>query len=148
MIDVNVWTEIHARARRGEAKQTMARELGIDRQTVLRLLAHIRPATDQHLVTRPPLVAPYLDSIQRRVVEVDSKASRIFQELQRQGYPGGDEMVKRAVRPLRTERHRARAATVRFETSPGHQAQVDWGRGWVGMAGARQHGHSFVMLLG
>lgn len=148
MIDFNVWTEIHARARRGEAKQKIARELGIDRKTVRRLLAQVRPATYQRLVTRPPLVAPYLDYIQRRVVEVDYNAYRIFQELHRQGYPGGYEMVKRAVRPLRTERNRAREATVRFETPPGHQAQVDWGSGWVWMAGERQHVHVFVMILG
>ncbi|HSF30329.1 MAG TPA: IS21 family transposase [Candidatus Tectomicrobia bacterium] len=148
MIDGHVWTEIHARARRGEAKQKIARELGIDRKTVRRLLAQVHPTTYQRLVTRPPLVVPYLDYIQRRVVEVDYNAYRIFQELQRQGYPGGYEMVKRAVRPLRTERNRAREATVRFETPPGHQAQVDWGSGWVGMAGERQHVHVFVMILG
>jgi transposase len=148
MIDGNVWTEIHARARRGEAKQKIARELGIDRKTVRRLLAQVHPTTYQRLVTRPPLVAPYLAYIQRRVVEVDYNAYRIFQELQRQGYPGGYEMVKRAVRPLRNERNRAREATVRFETPPGHQAQVDWGSGWVWMAGERQHVHVFVMILG
>jgi transposase len=148
MIDFDVWTEIHARARRGEAKKKIARELGIDRKTVRRLLAQVRPETYQRMVTRPSLVAPYLDYIQRRVMEVDYNADRIFQELQRQGYPGGYEMVKRAVRPLRTERNRAREATVRFETPPGHQAQVDWGRGWVWMAGERQHVHVFVMILG
>jgi transposase len=75
MIDFNVWTEIHARARRGEAKQKIARELGIDRKTVRRLLAQAHPATYQRLVTRPPLVAPYLDYIKRRVVEVDYNGS-------------------------------------------------------------------------
>ena len=148
MIDVNVWTEIHARARRGEAKQKSARELGIDRKPVRRLLAQVRPATYQRLVTRPPLVAPYLAYIHRRVVEVDYNADRIFQELQRQGYPGGDELVKRAVRPWRTERNRAREATVRCETPPGHHAPVDWGREWVWRAGERQHVHVFVRILG
>ena len=39
MIGFDLWTEIHIRARRGEAKQKMARELGVDRKTVRRLLA-------------------------------------------------------------------------------------------------------------
>jgi transposase len=146
MIDFHVWTELQARARRGEAKQKIARELGIERQTGRRLLAQGRPATSQRLVTRPSLVAPALAYIQRRVLAVDDNASRIFQELQRQGYPGGAEMVKRAVRPLRTERNRARDATVRFETPPGHQAHVDWGSGWVGMAGERPHVPVLVLL--
>jgi len=97
MIDFDVWTEIHARARRGEAKKKSARELGSDRQTVRRLLAQVRPATYQRMVTRPALGAPDLDDIQRRVMEVDYNASRICPELPRQGYPGGSEMVKRAV---------------------------------------------------
>lgn len=74
MIDDHVWTEIHARARRGEAKRTMAWELGIDRKTGRRLLAQGRPATSQRMVTRPSLVAPALDSIPRRVLEVDDHA--------------------------------------------------------------------------
>src|SRR2546428_1114752 len=148
MIDVNVWTEIHARARRGEAQHKSARELGIDRKPVRRLLAQVRPATDPRLVTRPPLVAPYLAYIHRRVVEVDDNADRIFQELPRQGSPGGDELVKRAVRPWRTERNRAREATVRCETPPGHHAPVDWGREWVWRAGERQHVHVCVRILG
>jgi hypothetical protein len=126
MIDLNVWSEIPARARRGEANQQRVRELGIERQTVRRLRAHVRPAPSQRLVTRPPLVAPSLASIQRRGGRVDAHADRIFQERQRQGYPGGDEMVTRA-----------REATVRFETPPATTPQ--WtggvrGGGWPGSA--------------
>jgi transposase len=148
MIACDVWTEIHARARRGEGKQKMARELGIDRKTVRRLLAQARPETYQRRVPRPLIVAPSLDDIQRRVMEVDYNADRIFQELQVQGYPGGYEMVKRAVRPWRTERDRAREATIRFETPPGHHAHVAWGSGWAWMAGERRRVPVLVMVLG
>jgi hypothetical protein len=54
------------------------------------------------------------------VTEVDYHASRLCQELKGQGYAGGDEMVKVAVRPLRAERDRLAQATLRFETAPGH----------------------------
>jgi transposase len=148
MIACDVWTEIHARARRGEGKKKMARELGIDRKTVRRLLAQARPETYQRRVPRPLIVAPSLDDIQRRVMEVDYNADRIFQELQVQGYPGGYEMVKRAVRPWRTERDRAREATIRFETPPGHHAHVVWGSGWAWMAGERRRVPVLVMVLG
>jgi hypothetical protein len=43
MMGFDLWTEIHARARRGEAKPKMARELGLARKTVRRLLAQERP---------------------------------------------------------------------------------------------------------
>src|SRR5919109_5269807 len=74
MIGFDLWTEIHARARRGEAKQKIARELGVDRKTVRRLLAQERPIPYQRTVTRAALVSPYRAYIQRRVTEVDYNA--------------------------------------------------------------------------
>jgi transposase len=85
MISFDLWTEIHARARRGEAKQKIAREVGVDRKTVRRLLTQERPMRYQRTVSRPALVSPYLAYIQRRVTAVDYNASRIFQELKAQG---------------------------------------------------------------
>jgi transposase len=148
MIGFDLWTEIHARARRGEAKQKMARELGVDRKTVWRLLAQARPMPYQRTVSRPALVSPYLAYIQRRVTEVDYNAYRIFQDLKVQGCAGGYEMVKLAVRPLRAERDRLAEATLRFETAPGRQAQVDWGSTWASIGGQRVRVQLFVMVLG
>jgi transposase len=71
-----------------------------------------------------------------------------LQELKAQGYAGGDEMVKLAVRPRRAARDRLAAATVRFETAPGHQAQVDWGSTWAYIGGQRVRVQLFVMVLG
>jgi transposase len=147
MIGFDVWTEVHARARRGEAKQKIAREVGLDRKTVRRILGQARPTPYRRQVRRPSLVAPYLDYIQRRVTEVDYNAHRIFQELQGRGYAGGYETVKLAVRPLRVERDRQREATMRFETPPGHQAQVDWASVTTCIAGQRHRVHMFVMVL-
>jgi transposase len=148
MIGFDLWTEIHARARRGEAKQKMARELGLDRKTVRRLLAQERPIPYQRTMTRPSLVTPYLDYLQRRVTEVDYNAYRLFQELKGQGYAGGYEMVKLAVRPLRAERDRLAQATLRFETASGRQAQVDWGTTWAEIGTQRVRVQLFVMVLG
>jgi transposase len=148
MISFDLWTEIHARARRGEAKQKIGRELGVDRQTVRRLLSHPRPRPYQRTVTRPARVSPFLAYIQRRVTEVDYNAYRMFQELKTQGYAGGYEMVKLVVRPLRAERDRLAEATVRFETAPGRQAQVDWGSTWADIGGQRVRVQLLVMVLG
>jgi transposase len=148
MIDFDLWTEVHARFRRGQGKRTMAREPGLDRQTIKRILAQERPGPYRRTVPRPSVVTPYLDYIQRRATEVDYNASRIFQELQAQDYPGGYEMVKLAVRPLRVERDRLAAATMRFETAPGRQAQVDWGTTWAQVGDAHVRVHLFVMVLG
>lgn len=147
MIGFELWTEVHSRFRQGQGKRKIARELGLDRKTVRRILAQERPVPYQRTVTRPTKVAPYLDYLRQRAPEVDYNAYRLFQELQTQGYPGGYEMVKVAIRPLRAERAWLAEATVRFETPPGRQAQVDWGRAWVWLGGERRRVHAFVMVL-
>jgi transposase len=70
-------------------------------------------------------MATYLDYLQQRAYEVDYNAYGLFLELRAQDYPGGYELVKRAVRPLQAERDRLLAAIVRFETPPGRPAQLD-----------------------
>jgi transposase len=148
MIDFELWTEVHARFRQGQGKRKMARELGLDRKTVTRILAQERPAPYRRTVSQSTVVTPYLEYIRQRAGEVDYNAYRIFHELQAQGYPGGYEMVKLAVRPLRAERDRLAEATLRFETAPGRQAQVDWGTTWAEIGGQRERVQVFVMVLG
>jgi transposase len=148
MIDFELWTEVHARFRQGHGKRQMARELGLDRKTVKRLLAQERPAPYRRSVSQPTVVTPYLNYIRRRAAEVDYHAYRIFHELQARGYPGGYEMVKLAVRPLRAERDRLAEATLRCETAPGRQAQVDWGTTWAQMGMQPVRVQVFVMVLG
>lgn len=148
MVDFETWTEVHARARRGQGKRKIARELDLDRKTVKRILAQPRPHPYRRQGGRASIVAPYGEYLRRRAEEVDYNAKVLFHELQAQGYPGGYEMVKLAVRPLRAERDRREAATVRFETPPGHQAQVDWGTATVWVGEQRQRVHLFAMVLG
>ena len=56
--------------------------------------------------------------------------------------------VKRRVRTSRRELNAQKRATVRFETAPGHQMQIDFGdtREWIG--GERVRIHVFVGTLG
>ena len=56
--------------------------------------------------------------------------------------------VQRLVRPYRAQRRWSELATVRFETGPGEQAQVDYGqlRVWIGEQ--PETVHLFVFTLG
>jgi transposase len=126
----------------------MAREVGLDRKTVTRILAQARPAPYRRTVSRSTVVTPYREYIRQRAGEVDDNADRIFPELQERGYPGGYARVKLAGRPLRAERDRLAEATLRFEPAPGRQAQVDWGTTWAQMGTQPVRVQVFVMVLG
>jgi DNA replication protein DnaC/transposase len=148
MRSVDRWTELQARARRGEATQQMARDLGIERKTGRRIVSQVRPVPDRRTVLRPAVVGPYRESIPRRGGEGDDNAHRLFQGLRDQGDPGGDAMVQLAVRPRRAERERRAAATPRWETAPGRQAQVDGGSPWAPRGDTRGRVPLWVMGRG
>ncbi len=72
----------------------------------------------------------------------------LLRELRTQGFTGGYQQVQRALQPLRTTRQWAARATVRFETGPGEQAQVDFGHQHVWIADVDTPLHFFVFTLG
>jgi transposase len=56
--------------------------------------------------------------------------------------------VQRFVRPYHEQRRWLELATVRFETLPGEQAQVDYGQLWVWIGAQPEKIHLFVFTLG
>jgi transposase len=100
---------------------------GLLDQPVETIQAHYHP--------RPPVptkLDPYKPLIQARLSEFPAlQATRLFAECRAAGYPGGYNQLCEYVRTLRPPPE----PVVRFETPPGHQAQVDfascqlpWGR--------------------
>ena len=71
----------------------------------------------------------------------------LLREIRELGYEGGYTMLKDYVHPRRHPRQPK--ATVRFETKPGEQAQVDWGVfSYIGEDGRKRRMWAFVMVLG
>jgi transposase len=132
MLQEDMVREIIARLERGERVKAIARALGIAAKTVRRWRSRggWRP---QRRRRRRGLEAfrPFIDG---RGPEVAWNAAVLHRELQTLGFAGGYLQVQRYVKPQRDERHWAAVATVRFETAPGQQAQVDFGqtRLWIG----------------
>ena len=58
----------------------------------------------------------------------------LHRELAALGFTGGYQQVQRFLKPRRLQRRWQEAATIRFETGPGEQAQVDYGQlqVWIG----------------
>lgn len=131
--------ELLARLARGEGVKRVARELGIDRKTVKRWRR--RGAWRRQSRTRRRAIEPFVAFVDRRGPEVGWNGAVLYRELRALGFPAGYLQVQRYVQPLREARQWAAVATVRFETAPGQQAQVDFGqlRVWIGAAWAVVH---------
>lgn len=139
--------EVLARLQRGERVKTIARALGLARNTVKhwQRVGAWRPRPP---VARPRHIDPYVPFIARRGPEVGWNGRVLHRELQGLGFTGTYQQVQRALQPLRADRAWAALATVRFETPPGQQAQVDFGqmRLWIGEQ--LDVAHIFVLTLG
>lgn len=147
MITEDAFQVIQALKRRGMKKKKVARILELDPKTVRKYWKKSR-WEKQTRGGKASALVPFREHLVTRAPETDYSATVLFLELRDRGYQGGYTAVKDFVRPLREERRRIEEATIRFETGPGKQAQVDWGSTWVELAGERTRIHLFVKVLG
>lgn len=136
--------ELIRHVRRGQSNRAIAEALGLDRKTVARYRAW---ATAQHLLTDP---LPPLGELQRLLEETMAsppppqnvssvepyrevviklrqqgvERAAIWERLKERGYTGSYSSVYRFVRQLEPP---TPDVTVRVETRPGEEAQVDFG---------------------
>lgn len=117
---------------RGEAVLAVARAYGVDPKTVRAWRRRGAYRRRDRTRRRAGLLAPFATWLEARAPEVGFNAVVLHRELREQGFSGSAIIVRRAVR--RWRRAAAPAATVRFESAPGEQAQVDFGqvRVWIG----------------
>jgi transposase len=147
MLEAELVREMVARKERGEGVKRIARELGVDRKTVKcwLKLGTWQPRQVQRRVRQLDRFAEFLE---RRAAEVGFNGAVLYRELQGLGFTGGYVQVQRYLRPQREQRKWSELATVRFETGPGEQAQVDYGQLWVWVGVQLEKVHLFVFTLG
>jgi transposase len=146
LISESQWGAVRALFERGVSRKAIARELGLDVKTVRKWLR--RSLEPQRRRVRGRLLDRFAELLRARALEVGFNAAVLLRELREQGYMGSYATLRRYVAPWRVEQRREELGTVRFETGPGEQAQVDWGSSWVWLGEERVRVHLFVMVLG
>jgi transposase len=147
VIEESVWGAVRALREHGSSKKAIARDLGLDIKTVRKWLRQEWQA--QRRRTRSGgLLERWGEFVRARALEVSFNGAVLFRELVSLGYQGSYPTLVRYLRPLREEQRQEERSTVRFETEPGVQAQVDWGSCWVWLGEERVRIHLFVMVLG
>jgi len=138
--------EVLRRLAGGAAVSALAAEYGVDRKTIRawRSRGGYRPREPRAVSHR---LDEHTDWLTARAPEVAFNAAVLHRELVERGYAGSAQQVLRFVRPLRIAARRP-TATVRFETAPGQQAQVDFGQRQVWIRDTAAVAHVFVFTLG
>jgi transposase len=128
--------DIVSRWKNGHSLRAISRELGLGRHVVARVIsqhalqtesadAASRPASLGPIrLTRKSKLDPFIDRLRQLLERYPQlTAQRAFEELRQLGYGGSYSSVRNHVKALRP---RPKIPTVRFETAPGVQAQMDW----------------------
>lgn len=147
MITLEDWVTIRNLQAKGHGKKTIAKILGISKNTVKAALQKDSPPAYQRNVNFDnKLIAPYAESINEMYLEKELIGTRIFTEITQKGYQGSMTTLYRYLKSLGKEMD-ARV-TARFETEPGEQGQYDWSPYWVDMGGKRVKVVCFLLVLG
>lgn len=133
--------------RQGVSISEIARRTGHDRKTIRTTLQ--TPLTTKPAARKPKTrkIDAYIPYLEKRMAAGVFNGQKLYQEICALGYSGKDRQVRYFLKPYRQAQQRQ--ATVRFETEPGQQAQVDWGAfGTILHEGRQRRLYAFVLTLG
>lgn len=143
------WMEIRNDRQKGLSYTEIARKHNVDRRTAKRYAEATGKPTYQLTEPKPSKLDPYKQQIDIWLDEAPFSAQRIYEKLVEQGFDGKYTIVREYVSSLKQTMDTK--ATVRFETMPGLQGQVDWGyfeNYTVQENGNQKKLYCFLMILG
>jgi transposase len=148
MLEPEIVRQIKGLSELGWGTKRIARLLEVSRNSVRRYLR----SDDSALTQVRPLARRVDESTRRLAVELlrgpaEGNAVVVRELLAKQGVEVELRTLQRALAPDRQARRAAELATVRFETAPGHQMQIDFGEKRIEIAGQWVRVMLFVGVL-
>ncbi len=130
----------------GMSIRGMARTLDVSRNTVRRYLRAPGIPQPRPRGPRASKLDPFKRHVDERLASGIDNCAVLLRELRSQGYTGGYTILKDYAKPFRRP-HQAKV-TMRYETAPGEQAQVDWGLfRYTLPSGGKRRIWAFVMVM-
>ncbi len=124
MIDKRTVFEIHRLKNMQFSIRQIAKQLGLDRETVNKYIEQ-PDITCQKRLGRVSKLDPYKELIRQMINDYPKiKAPVVLQHIQAKGFAGEITIIRYYLRDLRQEK---KQAFIRFESRPGEQFQIDWG---------------------
>jgi len=117
--------DIYSFSSQGYSIRRIAREVGCSRNTVRKYIRSEDVPRQKPRAEHPSLLEQFKPFIHERLAAGIENCAILLRELEQRGYTGSYTILKDYVKPFR-QRNQTQA-TMRFETEPGEQAQVDWG---------------------
>jgi transposase len=113
--------------RQGVSIRGIARQTGLSRTAIRRIVKQVAPKRYGPRVPRPSKLTPYVAHLDALLQQRPfAPATVLYEAIANKGYAGHYERVKCWVRERRREEMAKRRACVRFETAPGLEGQFDW----------------------
>ena len=148
MLKPEVVDRIRELSGQGLGSKRIAREVGVSRNTIRRYLAGAMVGFQERPAARR-LDGPTLSEVHRLYRTLaEGNTVVIQQELATRGIHIDLRTLQRAVATLRQEERARALASVRFETPPGQQIQIDFGEKVVQIAGQPIEVHLMTAVLG
>ncbi len=132
---------------KGWSVSEIARQTGFDRKTIRKYLNAEASPESKARKSKGSILDPYKPYLLERIKEGTTNCMVLIEEIRAQGYEGKSTILREFVQPYREAPKKQ--ATVRFETIPGRQAQVDWAEdiGEYLVDGIKRPLYAFVMIL-
>ncbi|WP_017726155.1 IS21 family transposase [Halalkalibacterium ligniniphilum] len=147
MVKIGEFFMIRELYQKGWTIKAISEETGFDPKTIRKYIKLDTLPEKKPGEGRTSKLDPYKSYIFERIKEGTTNCEVLFDEIQSLGYQGKLTILREFVKPHRV--NPKKQATLRFETPPGKQAQMDWG--YVGkylVDGLEKEVYAFVMVLG